>query len=79
MPRYYFHLGNDASFFFDDCEGVDLPDDNAIRDYAAQVARELSKNNDSPDQLLIVTNEQGKIVCQLRLRDEVGIIRPPRK
>jgi hypothetical protein len=60
MPRYFFHLhGSGAS----DTEGQELPNDEAARNEARAVARDLSRNKTGTTQeRLIVTNADGKII-----------------
>jgi hypothetical protein len=60
MPRYFFHLrGSDAR----DIGGQEFPNDEAAREEARAVARELSQNrNPTSDERLIVTNAEGKVI-----------------
>jgi hypothetical protein len=44
MPLFYFNL-HDAKRLIADLEGTELPDENAARDHAAVVAREIMRNN----------------------------------
>jgi hypothetical protein len=64
MPRYFFHLyGSGAR----DTEGQDFPDDEAARQEARLVARELSQNRKvATDERLIVTNEKGEVIHEER-------------
>ena len=60
MPRYFFHMHGSGAR---DTEGQELPDDEAARQEARAVARELSQNrNVVTDERLIVTNADGKVV-----------------
>src|SRR5262245_28307168 len=45
MARYFFNLKDGAGGYADQ-DGVDLPDDDAARDYASVVAAELMKNRE---------------------------------
>ena len=60
MPRYFFHLkGSGAT----DTEGQDFADDDAARQEAVAVARELSRNRTvSTNERLVVTNANGEII-----------------
>jgi uncharacterized protein DUF6894 len=60
MPRYFFHLrGSDAH----DIEGQEFPNEEAAREEARAVARELSQNrNPTSHEYLIVTNAEGKVI-----------------
>jgi hypothetical protein len=60
MPRYFFHLsGSGAS----DIEGQDFPNDEAARQEAKLVARELSQESRiSKLERLVVTDADGNII-----------------
>ena len=60
MPRYFFHLhGSGAS----DTEGQEFPNDEAARNEARAVARDLSRNKPvATDERLIVTGSDGKVI-----------------
>lgn len=60
MPRYFFHLhGSGAK----DVEGQEFPDDEAAREEAKAVARDLTRNRVIVSgERLIVRNADGKIV-----------------
>ena len=60
MPRYYFTLyGSGAA----DLEGQELPNDDAARDEARAVARDLAQNrNPATDARIVVTNEKGDVI-----------------
>ena len=45
MPLYRFAVHN--SHWHDDTDGTELPDDEAARDAALQVIRDLKKNNET--------------------------------
>jgi len=60
MPRYFFHLHGSGAR---DTEGQEFPNDEAAREEARVVARELSQNRNPPsDERLIVTNAEGKVI-----------------
>ena len=60
MPRYFFHLKGSGAL---DTEGQEFPSDEAARDEARAVARELTQNKiAASDERLIVTNEAGKVI-----------------
>jgi hypothetical protein len=60
MPRYFFHLHGSGAR---DTEGQEFPNDEAAREEAVAVARELSHNKSvvTADRLL-VTNADGKVI-----------------
>jgi hypothetical protein len=60
MPRYFFHLqGSRAT----DTEGQEFPNDNAAREEAVAVARELSRGRKtSANERVVVTNEKGEVI-----------------
>lgn len=60
MPRYFFHLHGSGAR---DTEGQNLPDDDAARQEARAVARDLSQNKVvTTDERLIVTDADGKVI-----------------
>ena len=64
MPRYFFHLHGSGAR---DTEGQELPDNEAARQEARLVARELSQNRKvATDERLIVTNEKGEVIHEER-------------
>jgi hypothetical protein len=66
MPRYFFHLhGSGAS----DSDGQEFPNDEAAREEAVVVARELSRNRQvSANERLVVTNAKGEVIHEEPLR-----------
>lgn len=60
MPRYFFHLhGSGAK----DTDGQEFPDDQAAREEAKVVVRELSRNRHaSANERLVVTNAKGEVI-----------------
>ena len=64
MPRYFFHLHGSGAR---DTEGQELPDNEAARQEARLVARELSQNRKvATDERLLVTNEKGEVIHEER-------------
>ncbi len=60
MPRYFFHLHGSGAL---DTEGQEFQNDEAAREEARAVARELSQNKiAASDERLIVTNEAGDVI-----------------
>jgi hypothetical protein len=60
MSRYFFHLHGSGAR---DTEGQEFPNDDAARQEAVLVARELSKNRTlSANARLVVTNAKGEII-----------------
>ena len=60
MPRYFFHLKGSGAI---DTEGQEFPDDEAARQEAKAVARELSQNKTvSTHERLVVTDAAGAII-----------------
>ena len=60
MPRYFFHLDGSGAR---DIEGQDFPNDEAARQEAKAVARELARNRVVVlGERLIVTNADGTVV-----------------
>jgi hypothetical protein len=60
MPRYFFHLHGSGAR---DTEGQEFANDEAAREEARAVARELSQNRfPTTDERLIVTDADGKVV-----------------
>lgn len=60
MPRYFFHLHGSGAR---DTEGQEFPNDEAARNEARAVARDLSRNKTvATDERLIVTDVDGRVV-----------------
>ena len=60
MPRYYFHFRGSGA---NDLDGQDFSDDAAAVAEAKEVARELRVGrNDSSEQYIVVTNENGETI-----------------
>jgi Domain of unknown function (DUF6894) len=60
MPRYFFHLRGSGAL---DTEGQVFPNDEAAREEARAVARDLSANRAvATDERLMVTDEAGKVI-----------------
>jgi hypothetical protein len=60
MPRYYFHLHGSGAR---DLEGQDFADDEAARQEARAVARDLAQNrNPASDERVVVTDAAGKVI-----------------
>ena len=68
MARYYFQLQSSAA---KDSDGEDFPSDQAARDHALAVARDITKNRGSSHcGTLLVTNDAGAVVHRMELRGE---------
>lgn len=73
MPRFYFHVRDDADS--PDEEGVELPDAEAARDYAAKSARELmcdtlkQEARITPHHRIDIEDEQGGVIATVRFGD----------
>jgi len=60
MPRYFFHLHGSGAR---DLEGQDFADDEAARQEARAVARDLAQNrNPASDERIVVTDAAGKVI-----------------
>jgi Domain of unknown function (DUF6894) len=60
MPRYFFHLHGSGAR---DLEGQEFADDEAARQEARAVARDLSQNrNPASDERVVVTDADGKVI-----------------
>jgi uncharacterized protein DUF6894 len=60
MPRYFFHLKGSGAV---DTEGQVFPNDEAARQEAKAVARELSQNKTvSTNERLVVTDGNGVVI-----------------
>jgi uncharacterized protein DUF6894 len=60
MPRYFFHLHGSGAR---DLEGQDFADDEAARQEARGVARDLAQNrNPVSDERIVVTDAAGKVI-----------------
>ena len=65
MNRYYFVIET-PDHTYDDQEGELLPSDQAAKDYARRVVRELKQGEfESAGAVLHVRNESGAIVCSI--------------
>ncbi len=66
MPRYHFNFTN-GERFMEDAEGIDLPDEVAVREEALGMARDLARESvDGIDAWLAwrieITDENGRLV-----------------
>lgn len=60
MARYYFTLHGSGA---EDLDGQEFPTDEAAREEARAVARDLSQNrNPASDEKIVVTNESGDVI-----------------
>jgi Domain of unknown function (DUF6894) len=60
MPRYYFNLYGSGAH---DLEGQEFPSDDAAREEARAVARDLSQNrNPASNERIVVTNDKGEVI-----------------
>jgi hypothetical protein len=60
MPRYFFHLHSSGAH---DTDGQELPNDEAAREEAVAVARDLARNrNVATGERIIVTDVSGTVV-----------------
>jgi hypothetical protein len=60
MPRYFFHLHGSGAR---DTEGQEFPNDEAARQEAVAVARDLGRNRPvATNERLVVTDESGKVI-----------------
>jgi hypothetical protein len=60
MPRYFFHLHGSGAR---DTEGQEFPNEEAAREEAMAVARDLSQNKPvTTDERLIVTDADGAVI-----------------
>ena len=60
MARYYFTLHGSGA---EDLDGQDFPTDQAAREEAMLVARDLSQNrNPATNEKIVVTNERGEVI-----------------
>jgi hypothetical protein len=61
MPRYFFHLHGSGAR---DTEGQEFPNDEAAREEASAVARDLGRNRSVAmrNDRLVVTDESGRTV-----------------
>jgi Domain of unknown function (DUF6894) len=60
MPRYFFHLHGSGAR---DLEGQDFADDEAARQEARAVARDLAQNRTpASDERIVVTDADGKLI-----------------
>lgn len=60
MPRYYFALHGSGA---QDLEGQDLPNEEAAREEARAVARDLAQNRSpASDERIVVTDADGRVV-----------------
>lgn len=60
MPQYFFHLTGSGAR---DTAGQDLPNDEAARQEAVMVARDLSRNRTiSRNERIVVTDAKGNVI-----------------
>ena len=60
MPRYFFHLHGSGAR---DTEGQEFPNDEAARQEAVAVARDLGRNRSvATNERLVVTDESGNVI-----------------
>jgi hypothetical protein len=60
MPRYFFHMHGSGAR---DSDGQEFPDDEAAREEARAVARDLSRNKQvATGERLVVTNADGVVI-----------------
>ncbi|MDT9598652.1 DUF6894 family protein [Sphingosinicella rhizophila] len=76
MPRYFFHIYNDA--VIRDTQGEELPDLNTARDEALQAARALiclsvKKGHVNLNHRVEVVNEDGECIAAVPFRHAVTI------
>jgi hypothetical protein len=65
MPRYFFHIKEDGGWVIDP-QGEDLPDEDAAREAAEQVASQISADPQAGiDWRITVTNEAGEKVAEV--------------
>jgi Domain of unknown function (DUF6894) len=68
MPRYFFHLAGSGAR---DLEGQEFADDEAARQEAVMVARELAGSRHiSMHDRLVVTDAKGKVIHEQPLSGE---------
>jgi hypothetical protein len=68
MPRYFFHLAGSGAR---DIVGQEFADDEAARQEAVMVARELAGSRSiSPNDRIVVTDAKGKVIHEEPLRGE---------
>jgi hypothetical protein len=78
LPRFFFHVRRGGRLATDE-EGVEHPDDAAALDEAIQGARDVVatwvKAGDPVDPgEVVVVNEAGKVVAEVRFRDVVRLL-----
>jgi hypothetical protein len=62
MPRYFFHLHGSGAR---DIEGQEFPNDEAARQEAVAVARDLGRNRSlTKNDRLVVTDASGRVVYE---------------
>lgn len=68
MPRYFFHLqGSGAK----DLDGGEFPNDEAARQEAVMVVREVSRSRAfTPSEKIVVTNDNGQVIYEGSLRPQ---------
>ena len=77
MPRFYFHLHNDADF--SDEGGKDLPNLDAARAHARTMARfEISEGAKRDGRIVLshhidVADDQGAVLATVHFRDAVKV------
>ena len=68
MPRYFFHLADSGAR---DIEGQEFADDEAARQEAVMVARELAGcRSISTNDRIVVTDAKGKVIHEQPLSGE---------
>jgi hypothetical protein len=68
MPKYSFSLAGGVPG--EDWERSEFANDDAARKEAELIARDLARNITAVSgQRVVVRNEQGDVVCEVRLRD----------
>jgi hypothetical protein len=68
MPRYHFHVVDGGEIF--DSQGAVLPDNEAARRRAVELATNLGKTKlaDAPTKAVRVTNDKGAILFRVPIR-----------
>ena len=67
MPKYYFSLADGLA---GDPELIELLNDEAARNEAKNIARDLARNKTVwGDQRIVAKTEQGKVICEVPLRE----------
>lgn len=76
MPYYYFNLTN-GKLALADAEGIDLPEELTIREYARNVAQDMMVKHRRDAEnwdiwRIVVANEAGRPVMVVPFREVVG-------